>query len=84
MGRAAHGLLKTSDLRVMPGCGHAPYFEDPDTFVGVVAAFFADTGAQSAISRRCVMTDKWLLIENGTVIDGDANPAVSDCAVLVL
>lgn len=29
------------------------------------------------------MTDKWLLIENGTVIDGDANPAMSDCAVLV-
>src|SRR3981189_1900154 len=29
------------------------------------------------------MTDKWLLIENGTVIDGDANPPRSDCAVLV-
>ncbi len=28
----------------MSGCGHAPpYFEDPpDTFVGVVAAFFDD------------------------------------------
>lgn len=42
MGRAAHALLKGSDLRVMAGCGHAPYFEDPETFVGVVAAFFAD------------------------------------------
>ncbi|WP_433528468.1 amidohydrolase family protein [Micromonospora sp. CA-263727] len=29
------------------------------------------------------MTDKWLLIENGTVIDGDANPPREDCAVLV-
>jgi imidazolonepropionase-like amidohydrolase len=29
------------------------------------------------------MTDKWLLIENGTVIDGDANPPRPDCAVLV-
>lgn len=29
------------------------------------------------------MTDRWLLIENGTVIDGDANPPVPDCSVLV-
>lgn len=29
------------------------------------------------------MTDRWLLIENGTVIDGDANPQVPDCSVLV-
>lgn len=29
------------------------------------------------------MTDRWLLIENGTVVDGDANPPVPDCAVLV-
>ncbi|SEH47002.1 Pimeloyl-ACP methyl ester carboxylesterase [Mycolicibacterium rutilum] len=42
MGHAAHELLKGSELRVMSGCGHAPYFEDPDTFVGVVAAFFDD------------------------------------------
>ncbi|AQA01369.1 amidohydrolase [Mycobacterium sp. MS1601] len=29
------------------------------------------------------MTERWLLIENGTVIDGDANPPIPDCAVLV-
>lgn len=29
------------------------------------------------------MTERWLLIENGTVVDGDANPPVPDCAVLV-
>jgi len=29
------------------------------------------------------MTDRWLLIENGTVIDGDANQPVPDCSVLV-
>jgi len=40
MGRVAHELLKGSELRVMSGCGHAPYFEDPDTFVGIVATFF--------------------------------------------
>src|SRR5690349_3948401 len=32
---------------------------------------------------RFTMTDRWLLIENGTVIDGDANPPVPDCSVLV-
>ncbi|WP_123026704.1 alpha/beta fold hydrolase [Mycolicibacterium stellerae] len=42
MGRAAHELLKGSVLQVMPGCGHAPYFEDPDTFVGVVSDFYVD------------------------------------------
>jgi 2-hydroxy-6-oxonona-2,4-dienedioate hydrolase len=40
MGHAAHDLLEGSELRVMPGCGHAPYFEDPDNFVGIVARFF--------------------------------------------
>ncbi|MFE7420264.1 amidohydrolase family protein [Rhodococcus sp. NPDC057529] len=29
------------------------------------------------------MKDAWLLIENGTVVDGDANPPRPDCAVLV-
>lgn len=29
------------------------------------------------------MADHWLLIENGTVIDGDAHPPVPECAVLV-
>ena len=29
------------------------------------------------------MTDTWLLIENGTVIDGDANPPIDNCSVLV-
>ncbi|KWX65548.1 amidohydrolase family protein [Mycobacterium sp. NAZ190054] len=29
------------------------------------------------------MADSWLLIENGTVVDGDANPPIPNCAVLV-
>ncbi|WP_123026703.1 metal-dependent hydrolase family protein [Mycolicibacterium stellerae] len=29
------------------------------------------------------MTDNWLLIDNGTVVDGDANPPMPGCAVLV-
>ncbi|ORW64238.1 amidohydrolase [Mycobacterium saskatchewanense] len=29
------------------------------------------------------MADTWLLIENGTVVDGDASPPLTNCAVLV-
>jgi imidazolonepropionase-like amidohydrolase len=29
------------------------------------------------------MSETWLLIENGTMIDGDANPAIENCSVLV-
>jgi 2-hydroxy-6-oxonona-2,4-dienedioate hydrolase len=43
MGYAAHAQLPGSQLRVMPGCGHAPYFEDPDGFVQIMSEFFAET-----------------------------------------
>ncbi|CAN5216026.1 alpha/beta fold hydrolase [soil metagenome] len=39
MGHEAHALMPGSSLVVMSGCGHAPYFEDPDTFVSVVHDF---------------------------------------------
>ncbi|CAN5860805.1 alpha/beta fold hydrolase [soil metagenome] len=48
MGIAAHEQLPGSVLRVMSDCGHAPYFEDPATFVGIVSEFA--TGA--ALGQR--------------------------------
>lgn len=43
MGEAAHAALPSSKMVIMGGCGHAPYFEDPDTFVAVVDEFVATT-----------------------------------------
>ncbi|WP_405533956.1 alpha/beta hydrolase [Streptomyces sp. NBC_00075] len=40
MGEAAHRELPAATLAVMPGCGHAPYFEDPDSFVAILSDFF--------------------------------------------
>ncbi|MBB3085302.1 alpha/beta fold hydrolase [Geodermatophilus sabuli] len=37
MGHAAHAALPGSRLEVMGGCGHAPYFEDPDRFAQIMA-----------------------------------------------
>lgn len=37
MGTAAHAALPGSTLAIMPGCGHAPYFEDPDAFTRIMA-----------------------------------------------
>lgn len=39
MAYASHELLPGSRLAVMSGCGHAPYFEDPDTFVAYLSDF---------------------------------------------
>jgi 2-hydroxy-6-oxonona-2,4-dienedioate hydrolase len=39
MAHESHDLLPGSTLAIMSGCGHAPYFEDPDTFVGLVRDF---------------------------------------------
>jgi 2-hydroxy-6-oxonona-2,4-dienedioate hydrolase len=36
MGREALANLKSAELVFMDGCGHAPYFENPDEFVAVV------------------------------------------------
>jgi 2-hydroxy-6-oxonona-2,4-dienedioate hydrolase len=36
MGLAAKENLPGSTLVLMPGCGHAPYFEDPDRFVSIL------------------------------------------------
>ncbi|MGY1822196.1 alpha/beta fold hydrolase [Geodermatophilus sp. SYSU D00079] len=36
MGHAAHAALPGSTLAVMEGCGHAPYFEDPDRFAEIM------------------------------------------------
>ncbi|MGU3501675.1 alpha/beta fold hydrolase [Mycobacterium sp. C31M] len=44
MGRAAHDLLPGSRFEVMTGCGHAPYFEDPATFVQIVSDFAVKEG----------------------------------------
>ncbi|MGY1634748.1 alpha/beta fold hydrolase [Geodermatophilus sp. SYSU D01186] len=39
MGRAAHEALPGSTLEVMQGCGHAPYFEDPDRFAEIMTGW---------------------------------------------
>ncbi|CAN5689851.1 alpha/beta fold hydrolase [soil metagenome] len=44
MGLAAHDLLPGSHLAVMPNCGHAPYFEDPASFVEIVSEFVIKEG----------------------------------------
>ncbi|CAN5478339.1 alpha/beta fold hydrolase [soil metagenome] len=44
MGRQAHELLPGSHFVVMPGCGHAPYFEDPASFVEIVSEFVVKEG----------------------------------------
>ncbi|TCB95461.1 alpha/beta hydrolase [Micromonospora zingiberis] len=41
MAYTARDLLPGSKLVVMPGCGHAPYFEDPAAFVAHVNDFVA-------------------------------------------
>ncbi|WP_433528469.1 alpha/beta fold hydrolase [Micromonospora sp. CA-263727] len=41
MAYIARDLLPGSKLVVMPGCGHAPYFEDPATFVAHLHDFVA-------------------------------------------
>ncbi|MCD5315806.1 alpha/beta fold hydrolase [Kineosporia babensis] len=43
MAGICHELLPGSRLVVMPGCGHAPYFEDPDAFVGCLNQFVAES-----------------------------------------
>ncbi|CAN3130576.1 AB hydrolase-1 domain-containing protein [Mycobacterium sp. smrl_JER01] len=37
MGVEAQQNLAGVPLELMPGCGHAPYFEDPDSFVGILS-----------------------------------------------
>ncbi|MGH3645226.1 MAG: alpha/beta fold hydrolase [Mycobacterium sp.] len=44
MGRKSHELLPGSHYAVMPGCGHAPYFEDPESFVQIVSEFAIKEG----------------------------------------
>lgn len=44
MGQQAHELLPGSHFVVMPGCGHAPYFEDPASFVEIVSEFVVKEG----------------------------------------
>jgi pimeloyl-ACP methyl ester carboxylesterase len=44
MGQQAHELLPGSHFAVMPGCGHAPYFEDPVSFAEIVSEFAIKEG----------------------------------------
>ncbi|WNG87815.1 alpha/beta hydrolase [Mycobacterium sp. ITM-2016-00317] len=44
MGEQAHELLPGSHFAVMPGCGHAPYFEDPPSFAEIVSEFAIKEG----------------------------------------
>lgn len=44
MGQESHELLPGSQLVVMEGCGHAPYFEDPASFVDIVSEFVIKEG----------------------------------------
>jgi 2-hydroxy-6-oxonona-2,4-dienedioate hydrolase len=44
MGQASHELLPGSHFAVMPGCGHAPYFEDPASFIEIVSDFATKEG----------------------------------------
>jgi 2-hydroxy-6-oxonona-2,4-dienedioate hydrolase len=41
MGHAARAALPKSQLVLMDGCGHAPYFEDPDQFVELLERYFS-------------------------------------------
>jgi 2-hydroxy-6-oxonona-2,4-dienedioate hydrolase len=41
MGHAARAALPQSQLALMEGCGHAPYFEDPDQFAELLERFFS-------------------------------------------
>jgi 2-hydroxy-6-oxonona-2,4-dienedioate hydrolase len=47
IGEAARVLLGLPDMTVIPGAGHAPYFERPDLFNPLVGAFLADHAPQS-------------------------------------
>jgi len=38
------GLFRRGELAVQPGAGHAPWLDDPERFVGTVAAFLARAG----------------------------------------
>ena len=40
VGAEAHAALPGSVLELMPGAGHAPYFEDPDRFVAILQRHF--------------------------------------------
>ncbi len=40
LGEAAHAAVRRSALRLMPKCGHAPYFEDPNLFVDIISDHF--------------------------------------------
>lgn len=42
LGEAARAAVAGSVLELMPGCGHAPYFEDPEQFVRLLAAHFGN------------------------------------------
>lgn len=42
MAEEAKAALTDATLVTMPGCGHAPYFEDPDTFTRIVVEHLAD------------------------------------------
>jgi 2-hydroxy-6-oxonona-2,4-dienedioate hydrolase len=44
MGVKSHELLPGSHFAVMPGCGHAPYFEDPASFTEIVSEFSIKEG----------------------------------------
>lgn len=52
MGEAAHRELPGATLAVMAGCGHAPYFEDPDRFVAILSDFFDDDAPGRGASLR--------------------------------
>lgn len=44
MGHKSHELLPGSHFAVIPGCGHAPYFENPASFVEIVSKFSTKEG----------------------------------------
>lgn len=40
--RRVAGHLRRARVEVVPGCGHSPYFEDPDTWNALVGAFLEE------------------------------------------
>ncbi|MEV7648231.1 alpha/beta hydrolase [Arthrobacter sp. NPDC089319] len=51
MGYRSRDALPGAELRVMDNCGHAPYFENPVEFAGIVEEFFTNQSAHTGHSQ---------------------------------
>jgi pimeloyl-ACP methyl ester carboxylesterase len=46
---AVAALLPNARVVVVPGCGHSPYFEDPETWNDAVRSFLDDVAAPDGV-----------------------------------